>query len=196
MKRVYVSGPYSVGDPEENVRNAINAGNRLFKAGFAPFIPHLSHYWHAMTPKPWEDWIKLDLALLPAFDILLRIEGESRGADLEVATAEKLGIKIYYSTVELLANEKPNSIDVEIGPLEGAKRLLSGGDIDKSPQGLSKAEAKCMDSLVAAWNSFLPLGERNKDDMDDFRRAIHECQRILAMRIVRRHNQEFVPNGE
>ena len=43
---VYVAGPlYSTGDVEQNIRRAIFAGDRLAKAGYAAFIPHLTHFW-------------------------------------------------------------------------------------------------------------------------------------------------------
>lgn len=47
-------------------------------------------------------------------------------------------------------------------------------------------EQRVMDNLVAAWNGFLKL-EEPKDSVDDFRRSIHEAQRILAQRLARRH---------
>jgi hypothetical protein len=39
--KVYVSGPYSKGDPVLNVRDAVHAADRLWAAGFAPFVPHV-----------------------------------------------------------------------------------------------------------------------------------------------------------
>jgi hypothetical protein len=103
MKKVYVSGPYTKGDPCENTHKAIAVGNRLFNHGFIPFVPHLTHFWHTMTPRPYRDWMRLDLAFLPACDVLLRLPGESDGADEEVAEAKRLGIPVYYSIVDLLS---------------------------------------------------------------------------------------------
>ena len=49
-KHVYVAGPYTGGDTNENVRNAVEAGQKLFDAGFIPFVPHLYHHWDALLP--------------------------------------------------------------------------------------------------------------------------------------------------
>lgn len=39
--------------------------------------------------------------LLPKCDAILRIEGESKGADQDIAIGEKLGLKIYYDVDEI-----------------------------------------------------------------------------------------------
>lgn len=94
---VYIAGPYTKGDVAVNVRNAMEATHQLMDAGHAPFCPHLTHYLHIHRPRPVEDWYKLDLAYLPACDALIRLPGESRGADNEVAAARDLGIPIFDS---------------------------------------------------------------------------------------------------
>ena len=98
---IYVSAPYSKGDVCENVRRACLAGDELLKKGHTPFIPHLNHLWHLISPKPYEEWLRIDLALLSMCDALLRLPGESKGADIEVAEAKKLCMFIYYSTEEV-----------------------------------------------------------------------------------------------
>lgn len=100
--KVYVSGPYTKGDPCENTHKAIMAGNALLDAGLVPFVPHVSHFWHTVTPRPYNDWMKIDLAFLPACDLFLRLPGESSGADIEEAEARRLGIPVYYSICDLL----------------------------------------------------------------------------------------------
>lgn len=100
---VYVSGPYSKGDPCVNTYVAIMAGNALLDAGHVPFVPHLSHFWHTMTPRPYGDWMKIDLAFLPACEAVIRLPGESPGADIETATARSLGIPVYSSVIDFLA---------------------------------------------------------------------------------------------
>ena len=59
--RVYISGQYTQGDPAENTRLAIEAGNRVLDAGMVPFVPHLSHFWHMVTPRSYEDWMAIDI---------------------------------------------------------------------------------------------------------------------------------------
>ena len=54
--------------------------------------------------------------------------------------------------------------------------------MDKTEQ----MEQEILDSLTNAWNCFVKLPQTHGDDGRDFRRAIHECQRIMATRQVRR----------
>lgn len=105
--RVYVSGPYTKGDQVINVRNAVLASDRLFTDGYFPYCPHLTHLWHTIAPRPWQDWMNLDLEWIAACDCLLRLPGESKGADMEIAKAIELGIPVYYSIEELEKNVKP-----------------------------------------------------------------------------------------
>jgi uncharacterized protein DUF4406 len=102
-KKVYVAGPYTKGDVAVNVRRAIEVGTELFDLGYIPFIPHLTHFWHLVTPKPYETWLDIDNEWLPTCDALLRIPGESSGADKEVALAHKLGIPVYFDIIALSA---------------------------------------------------------------------------------------------
>jgi len=104
-KRVYVSGPYAKGDAAENVRRAILAADELLRAGHAPFCPHLSHFWHLLCPKPREAWLEYDLEWLRACDAVVRLPGESEGADAEVEAAREMGIPVYASVGEFLEAE-------------------------------------------------------------------------------------------
>lgn len=101
-KKVYVAGPYTKGDSCINTHNAIVAGNQLWDAGYTPFIPHLCHLWHCVTPRPYALWLEYDFEFLSACDILLRLPGESNGADAEVAEANRLGIPVFYGIDALL----------------------------------------------------------------------------------------------
>jgi uncharacterized protein DUF4406 len=102
MKRVYVAGPYSSGDVAANVRSAYEAANRLVDGGLAAFVPHHTHFWHLIFPRPYEEWLTLDLAFLPCCDAVLRLPGESPGADGEVREARKLGIPVFEDVDELV----------------------------------------------------------------------------------------------
>ena len=99
--RIYVSAPYSKGDVCINVRKAIEAGDRLLEMGHTPFIPHLTHFWHYVSPKPYETWLEIDRRWIDCCDAVLRLEGESNGADLEVKYAKNLGKTVYYSLDEI-----------------------------------------------------------------------------------------------
>jgi len=100
--KVYIAGPYTKGDVAINVRNAIEAGDELLERGFVPFIPHLTHFWHMLFPKPYEKWLQYDNQWIGSCDCLLRLPGESNGADLEVEFARKRGVPVYTSIEDLI----------------------------------------------------------------------------------------------
>lgn len=99
---IYVAGPYTKGDVAMNVRTALEAGERLTARGLAVFIPHLTHFWHFAFPHPYEFWLAQDDQILYRCDAVLRIPGESSGADKEVATAGGLKIPVFTDEAELL----------------------------------------------------------------------------------------------
>lgn len=99
--KVYIAGPITKGDVAANVRNAILAADAVRALGHIPFVPHLNHFWHMVAPRSYEDWLKIDMAWLRECDCVLRLPGESNGADLEVAEAVRLSIPVYYSIREL-----------------------------------------------------------------------------------------------
>jgi hypothetical protein len=96
-KKVYVAAPYTIGDVGINVRWAIEAGDALLMRGFIPFIPHLSHFWHLLTPHDYETWLAFDLEWLSTCDAVFRVAGESAGADREVEKAKRYGILVFTS---------------------------------------------------------------------------------------------------
>lgn len=98
---VYISSPYSKGDISENIRRVCLAGDEILKKGHTPLIPHLSLIWHLISPKSWDIWLEIDLTLLSVCDALLRLDGDSTGADLEVKEAERLCLPVYNSLEEI-----------------------------------------------------------------------------------------------
>jgi len=101
MKFIYVASPYTKGDVAMNVRRNIEAADRIAQAGLVPFAPLLTHFWHLVIPHPYEFWCAQDLAWLERCDAILRLPGESSGADAEVKHALKLGMPVFYSLEEL-----------------------------------------------------------------------------------------------
>ena len=101
IARVYVAGPYTKGDVAINVRNAYEAANRLADLGFAPFVPHATHFWHILFPRPYQFWLDLDNQFLPCCQAVLRLHGASSGADKEVNFARRLGIPVFTEIDEL-----------------------------------------------------------------------------------------------
>jgi hypothetical protein len=101
---IYVAGPYQKPDPVVNTRRAIQAGMELYDSGLVvPLIPHLSLLAHLVDPRPVEMWYALDLRQLEHCDALLRLPGESTGADVEVDHAGQIGIPSFMSTPAVIA---------------------------------------------------------------------------------------------
>ncbi len=96
MKIIYIASPYTLGDVAANVAVQIEAAHKIMDAGHCPVAPLLSHYLHIHRQRHYQDWIDIDLALIPKMDIVLRLPGKSSGADGETALAEKLGMPVAY----------------------------------------------------------------------------------------------------
>lgn len=99
--KVYVAGPYTRPDPCENTNRAILVANELLDVGYVPFVPHLTHFWHTVTPKPYKHWLEYDKHWVAVCDVVLRLSGESAGADEEIRLANSLGIPVVHSLDEL-----------------------------------------------------------------------------------------------
>jgi hypothetical protein len=100
--KVFISAPYTNPDPVINTRKAITVANDLMELGFIPWIPHLNLFWHLVYPQDPDYWYAYDLEWLKVCDCVLRLPGESVGADREVEVAKKIGIPVFYSIDELL----------------------------------------------------------------------------------------------
>jgi hypothetical protein len=99
--KVFIAGPYTLGDVAVNVREACLAAEKVWEAGHLPFVPLLYHLWHLVSPHEYRYWTDLDNAWLAECDVLLRLPGESVGADNEVALADLLGTPVVHSVEEL-----------------------------------------------------------------------------------------------
>lgn len=105
-KSVYIACPYSIGNQEEHVTNSIVTSHILADLGFIPFNPLLVHYWHIMYERSYEYWCDYTMYWLLKCNMVLRLPGESKGADAEVEMAIKMNIPVYYNIPTLLKNEK------------------------------------------------------------------------------------------
>ncbi len=94
--KVYVAGPYSGGYIPYNVKNAVDAAEQLAQAGHYAYIPHLSMYWDMFYPHPYDFWMALDDAFLRVCEAMIRLPGESSGADKEEKVAKSLGIPVLW----------------------------------------------------------------------------------------------------
>ncbi len=120
-KRIYLAGPISKGDMLHNVQQADVAFLALLRAGFAPMCPHWSVY-HGSAQRPvapdgpvvatadakpngttHADWMGVDLPWVAVSDAVLRLSGESVGADQECAHAASLGVPVFHGVAEVVA---------------------------------------------------------------------------------------------
>ena len=125
--RVYIAGPISNGENNsmgyqavvDNIRNAILIGGRVADMGCSPMVPHLTHFWNLMDPRPYQDWLRIDDEWVLVSDVVLRISGNSAGADREVALALSHGIPVVYTLEDLHALYKSWQ-EGYAGPFTGA----------------------------------------------------------------------------
>ena len=149
MFKVYIAGPYTKGDVAVNVKNAIDAADKLAQLGFAPYVPHLVHFWHMIHPQSYDFWCRLDNEFVVLCNAVLLLPGESAGAEAEVALAEKNCIPVFKSIQELMdymidsARSKTNH-HVSI--------TINGIKVKKAPQEMSYAEI-----VLLANDQFNPL---------------------------------------
>jgi len=110
MNVVYLAGPITLGDPEDNAAQADRAMAALMSLGVAVINPMLTMWAGAastggVTPRPeahgvfasfsHETWVRTSLALVSRCDAVVRLPGESKGADAEVEHARQLGIPVF-----------------------------------------------------------------------------------------------------
>lgn len=90
---VYVAGPIT-GDPWGCVRRAVGAARSLDPLGFDAYLPQLSILHEIVDPQPYQHWIAHGLNMVSRCDGLIRLSGESPGAELEVEHAKELGLPV------------------------------------------------------------------------------------------------------
>lgn len=94
---VYVAAPYTRPDPVENTHLLIAEVNQIAEEGIVtPIAPHLTLLWHLVRPQPLEFWYAYDLAIVARCDAVLRLPGDSTGADEEVRFADERGIPVFF----------------------------------------------------------------------------------------------------
>src|SRR5690242_122747 len=105
---VYIASPYTKGDIAINVRFQCEMFDRLLSDGeVLPVAPLWTHFQHTLFPRPYQDWIDYDQAMLRLYDCCLRLEAsydlisykqyESVGADAEVRAFEAMGKPVFHS---------------------------------------------------------------------------------------------------
>lgn len=99
---VYVAAPYTRPDPVENTHLLIAQVDQIAEEGIVtPIAPHLTLLWHLVRPRTIDFWYAYDLATVARCDALLRLPGDSTGADNEVNFAEERGIPVFRDKADL-----------------------------------------------------------------------------------------------
>lgn len=99
---IYVAGPITVGPHPLNIRNGIDVGKTLRELGMIPFIPMVDFLYMVVYPHTtWEENLDYDEQIILRCDALLRIPGESKGADREVEFARSNGIPVFFDIASL-----------------------------------------------------------------------------------------------
>jgi hypothetical protein len=86
---IYLAGPMSRGDTQAHVDRAVAVYGHLIARGYSVICPQLSHYAeqkHGIKMSHC-DWLAMDLELVKRCDFVLRLYGESEGADQEMQCA-------------------------------------------------------------------------------------------------------------
>lgn len=93
--RIYLACPITVGDQKENYHNAMKASRDLLMLGCAVFNPATFMLQPWAYEIPHDQWMRTSKDWLMQAEALIRLPGESKGADQEVRWAEELGIPIH-----------------------------------------------------------------------------------------------------
>lgn len=102
---LYLAAPYTHPDPVENTHRVIKVADVVYDlTDYVPIIPHLTLFWHAVTPHPVHFWYAYDRFLLEACDTIVRLPGVSAGADQELEHALKSRLdQLFYGDLPLAA---------------------------------------------------------------------------------------------
>ena len=110
LPKVYIAGPMTIPDPLTNFRIAAAVWKRLLVSGVVtPILPHTSAFLDMLHPQTWATWLQYDEQLLLDCDALLRLPGESKGADREVAFMKELARPVFDSEKALLRHFAPGA---------------------------------------------------------------------------------------
>ena len=118
--QIYIAGPVTTGDRVENIRAACVAADTIVELGGEPVVPHDTLIREMVTPHNYDYWMDRCLFMVSRCDGLLRLDGNSYGADLEVDDSYANGIPVFYEMGHLHewieANARPQIISA---PLNG-----------------------------------------------------------------------------
>jgi hypothetical protein len=107
---VYIASAYTRGDVGMNTHFQCKIFNQLMDDGKVwPVAPLWSHFQHTIFPRPYQDWIDYDKAMLHLYDACARLtvelpnyrQHESSGADGEVDFFLSNSKPVFYNLSDL-----------------------------------------------------------------------------------------------
>jgi hypothetical protein len=105
-KRIYIAGPMTYGDNLQNAFEAFRTFRQLIRLGFSPHCPQMAMLISRMIGDlSHETWMDVDLPWVHVSDAVLRLPGESPGADQECREAAEQGITVYHHIEDLIVGE-------------------------------------------------------------------------------------------
>ena len=102
---LYISGKYTLGDIDENIKAARRVAVQLWEQGYCVLCPHQNTAnFEQDCNASYVQYLRGDLLLLERCDavVMLPFWEESHGAKLELAHAAKKGIPAYYWGIDNL----------------------------------------------------------------------------------------------
>ena len=106
---IYLAGPYRAKTFWRvllNILRAWIAARKLWLKGFFVFCPHLNSAFMGGKDTIEKLFQSGDLQILSFCDALLRLPGNSQGADIEVEQAREWCIPVYFSVARLIADHR------------------------------------------------------------------------------------------
>jgi len=92
---LYVAAPYRKPDPVANTHAVCRVAIEIYeRTEWCPFVPHTSLVLHMVAPREDQYWLDYDLHILRHCVAIVRLPGESPGADAEIEEAKRIGIRI------------------------------------------------------------------------------------------------------
>ena len=114
---IYIASPISQGVVRDIVARACSAGHQLMQAGIPVLIPHLSvflgmkqnydgagGYVPEVLPldTTLKQWYLMGIMMVLHCDAVLRLPGDSVGADMETGMADKNNIPVFHSVEKVI----------------------------------------------------------------------------------------------
>lgn len=128
---VYVSGPMTTGGNfPVNIRKGIDAAALIMDRGYVVICPHEKALGMEMLhPRPYDAWMAYDYKCVEAADAVYRMPEPSKGGDLEVAYALKLGRPVYMSLETLFSGVPLVQMFVRVPEVKLVGRCFTCGEM-------------------------------------------------------------------